>query len=314
MGDNYFKKPGETKNIVPKILAIILAIIMWMYVMNEQNPPFESSFIVPLEVRNVATDYVVFEAPETIKVKIRGPRSMVAGVHTKDIKVFVDVKNLTEGTHTIGVNATIPASLELVEINPDKVQLRIEPVISRQLPIEVRPTGTPASGTVLGKTATSHGQVTIEGPRTIANTVEKVVAAVDISGKSNDIAVDAVLIPINRAGKEVEGVTIYPEKTKVTVSLITEVTKKVLDIKPVTQGELPAGLIIKSVVTQPDKVELTEIVPGKGTDKQPDAIYTESINLADINKDTDKEVKIQLPEGMTGPTKSVIVKIKVGPR
>ena len=313
MVNNYFKKPGENQNIIIKILAIIMAIILWMYVMNEQNPPFESSFIIPLEVRNVAADYVIFDAPETVKVKIRGPRSIVAGMRTKDFKAFVDVKGLTEGSHNISVNATIPSSLELVEINPDKVQLRLDTIISRQLPIEVRITGTPAPGTVFGKAVPAHGQVTIEGPKNIVNTVEKIVAAVDLSGKINDITADAVLTPVNRAGKEVEGVTIYPEKTKVTISLTAAVTKKMLDIKPVTHGELPLGLIIKSVVTEPEKVEITETVPGKGIDKL-DAIYTESINLTDNSKDMDKEVKLQLPEGITSTTKTVIVKIKVGPR
>jgi len=313
MIDNYFKKPGETKNIVPKILAIIMAIVLWMYVMNEQNPPFESSFIIPLEVRNVATDYVLLDAPETVKVKIRGPRNMVAGVRTKDLKAFVDAKGLSEGSHNITVNVVIPSSLELVEITPDKVQLRLDPVISRQLAIEVRLTGTPAPGMVLGKAVPAHEQVAIEGPKNIVSTVGKVVAIVDLSGKSNDITADAVLTPINHADKEVEGLTIYPERVRITVNLTAAAKKKILDVRPVTQGELPLGLVIKSAVTEPNKVEITETAPNKGIDKL-DAIYTESINLTDITKDTDKEVKLQLPEGMTGATGTVIVKIKVGPR
>ena len=54
-------------------------------------------------------------------------------------------------------------------------------------------------------------------------------------------------------------------------------------------------------------------MPGKGIEKL-ESIETEPINLGDISKDTDKEVKVQLPEGMTSTTKTVVVKIKVGPR
>lgn len=313
MIENYFKKPGETKNIVPKILAIIMAIILWMYVMNEQNPPFEASFIIPLEVRNVAADYVLLDAPETVKVKIRGPRNVVAGVHTKDLKAFVDLKGLTEGSHNIAVNANIPSSLELVEISPDKVQLRLDPIISRQLPIEVRLTGTPAPGTVIGKAVPAYEQVTVEGPKNVVSTVEKVVAIVDLASKINDITADVVLIPVNRASKEVEGLTVHPEKIKITVNLTAAVKKRMLDIRPVTQGELPPGLVIKSIVTEPNKIAITEIAPNSGIDKL-DAIYTEAINLTDITKDTDKEVKLQLPEGITDTTGTVTVKIKVGPR
>lgn len=313
MVENYFKKPGETKNIVPKILAIIMAIILWMYVMNEQNPPYETTYTLPLEVRNAATSLVVSDVPEIVKVKVRGPRNVVAGVLNKDLRAFVDVKGLTEGRHSVAVNASIPSNLELLAITPDKVQIAVDATISRQIPVEVRIIGAPEKGTVTGKVAAANQQVTIEGPKKLVGMVEKVLATVDLTGKSSDVTTEAVLVPVNRAEKEVEGVAIYPEKTKITINLTSTVTKKQLDIKPVTLGELPAGLVIKSIVTQPEKIEVTENVPGKGLDKL-DALLTETINLGDINKDIDKEVKVQLPEGITSTTKTVVVKIKVGPR
>lgn len=313
MVENYFKKPGETQNIVIKILAIIMAIILWMYVMNEQNPPFEAVYTVPLEVRNVAAGYVVADAPETIKVKIRGPRNVVAGVRAKDFRTFIDAKGLAGGNHSVAVSATLPANVELVELSPDKVQLGLDPVIRRELPVEVRTPGNPAPGFVLGKVTAAQGQVVLEGPKQIVTAVEKVVATIDLSGKANDIAVEATLIPINRENREVEGVAVYPEKTKITVNLITAVTKKMLDIKPVTLGEMPTGLVIKSMVTQPEKVEISENLPGKELEKL-EAVYTEALSLNNIAKDTEKEVKLQIPDGMTAAVKTVVVKIKVGPR
>lgn len=310
MVDNYFKKPGETKNIVPKILAIIMAVILWMYVMNEQNPPFEASFTLPLEVRNAATSYVISEVPDSVKVKVRGPRNLVAGLLNKDLKAFIDVKGLGEGQHTVAIGAAIPSNLELLEITPAKVQLNLEATISRQIPVELHLIGT-TDKTATNKATAANQQVTIEGPRNIVSTVEKVLATLDLTGKSGDITADAALVPINRAEKEVAGITIYPEKTKVTISL-TPAPKKV-DVKPITQGELPAGLVIKSIITQPEKIEITETAPGRGMDKL-EAILTEAVNIAEISKDTDKEVKVQLPEGITATTKTVTVKIKVGPR
>ncbi|SMC97553.1 CdaR family protein [Sporomusa malonica] len=313
MFDKFFKASGETKNITPKIFAIILAVVLWLYVMNEQNPPIESSFTIPLEVRNVATSYVVVDAPDTVRVKVRGPRSIVAGVLNQDLKAYIDGKGLTEGRHNIKVSAALPASLELVEINPDKIQLRLDTTISRQVPVEVRLSGTPAKGAVVGKVAASHDQVTLEGPKNLVGTVEKVVAVADLSGKNTDFTVGAPLVPVTREGKEVEGLTIYPDKTGVVISLTAGITKKVLDVKPVTQGELPAGLVIKSIVTQPNKVEVRETVPGKGVDKL-ETIYTEPVDLSNIGKDTDREVKLELQEGLTGTPGTVIVNIRVGPR
>lgn len=313
MLDKFFKMPGKTKNITPKILAVILAVVLWLYVMNEQNPPIESSFTIPLEVRNAATTFVISEMPETARIKVRGPRSTVAGLLTCDLKAYVDVKGLSEGRHNVKVNAALPPNLELIEINPEKVQLRLDTIISRNVAVAVRLTGTPAKAATVSKVASANEQVTIEGPKNVVDTVEKVAAAVDLSGKNADFTIDAPLIPVNREGKEVEGLTIYPEKTRVMVSLVSGTNKKLLDVKPVTQGQLPQDLVIKSIVTQPDKVEIKETVPGKGVDKL-EAIYTEPINLNDISKDTSREVKIQLPQGLTATPTTVTVTIKVGPR
>jgi YbbR domain-containing protein len=313
MFDKFFKAPGETKNITPKILAIILAIVLWLYVINEQNPPIESSFTIPLEVRNAATSYVVVDAPDSVRVKIRGPRSIVAGVLNKDLKAYIDIKGLTEGRHNIKVSAVIPSSLELVEVNPDKVQFKLDTTVSRQVPVEVRLTGAAAKGSIVGKAVASYGQVTVEGPKNIVGTVEKVIASVDLAGKNAEFTVGAPLVPVTQAGKEVEGLTIYPEKTGVAVSITAGIAKKMLDVKPVTQGELPSGLVIKSIVTKPEKLEVREIIPGKGVDKL-EAIYTEPLNLSDISKDTTRELKLEMPEGLAGAQGTVIVTIQVGPR
>ncbi|CVK18173.1 CdaR family protein [Sporomusa sphaeroides] len=313
MFEKYLKKPGEDKNQAPKIFAVILAVILWLYVMNEQNPPIESWVTMPLEARNAATSYVITEVPDSVRVKVRGPRSIVAGLINRELTAYVDVKGLGEGRHNLKVTPALPSNLEAVEVSPERVQIQIETVVSREVPVEARLTGAPAKGTLTGKVTIANEKVTIEGPKHLIETVEKVMAPVDLAGKNADIAIDAQLIPVNTKGREVQGLTIYPEKTRVTVVLMAAVVKKTVDVKPVTQGELPAGFVIQSIITQPEKVEVSENTPGKTIEKL-DAVYTEPVMLAGINKDTNKEVRLQLPEGVSGTPPTVTVTIKIGPR
>ena len=67
------------KNLTAKIIALIMAIILWVYVMNEQNPPVETSMDTPLEVRNLSTSVIAVDIPETVRVKVRGPRTLIIG-------------------------------------------------------------------------------------------------------------------------------------------------------------------------------------------------------------------------------------------
>ena len=47
------------RNLLPKLLAILVALILWIFVMNEQNPPVEGTFQVSLASRNLSGKMVV---------------------------------------------------------------------------------------------------------------------------------------------------------------------------------------------------------------------------------------------------------------
>ena len=57
------------KNIFAKICALLFAVFLWFFVMNEQNPPVESTFTVPLEVSNNLEGYSVDYNIENVKIK-----------------------------------------------------------------------------------------------------------------------------------------------------------------------------------------------------------------------------------------------------
>ncbi|SDF51618.1 CdaR family protein [Sporolituus thermophilus] len=301
----------QGRNLTAKILAVILAIILWLYVMNEQNPPIEATFTVPLEVRNVAGGLVVEDAPDTVRIKVRGPRSIIAGVMTKDLKSYIDLRGLGEGQHNVRVAAAIPSSLNLVEVSPDKVTVRLDTSISRQVPVEVRLTGTAAAGVVVGKVTARPEQITIEGPKSAVNAVERVVAIVDLSGRQADFTVDVPLKLFSQNGKEVQGLTVYSDKVTVTATLVKGPSKKTVDVKPIIYGELASGVQLTRITTEPAKVEIT----GDSREiEKIDFIYTEPVNLAGINRETTREAKLQLKEGIVASQGAVTVHIIVGTR
>lgn len=300
--------PG--KNITAKILCVILAAVLWLYVMNEQNPPIESSFTIPLETRNLASDLVLVDVPDSVRVKVRGPRSIIAGVQVSDIKAYIDLKTLGEGRHTVKVSTAVPASLELVEVNPDKAVLRLDIASNKQLPVEIKLTGTAPQGIVVGKAATNLEQITVEGPKSLVASVDKIIAPVDLTGKNTDFSAETQVIAINKEGKEVEGLSISPAKVTVTLNMVKGVNKKLVDIKPVTYGDLPQGYVLKGISTTPAKIEISG--PFDILDKT-DVVYTEPINLAGLNKNTSLEVKLQLKDGgLIAKQDKVAVNIGIG--
>ncbi len=297
------------KNIAAKILALILAIILWVYVMNEQNPPLETSFQVPLEIRNLGANYTVVDVPDSVRIKVRGTRGQLASIGVGDIKAYLDLKGIVEGRHAVLVHAVTPPGLELVEVNPDKVLLRLDTGVNRQLPVEVKTSGTPAPGAVVNKVVANLDQVTVEGPKSLVDAVGKVVAIVDVTGKKADFTSEAVVTVLDREGKELEGVTVYPGRINVSCTLTGAALKKAVDVKIVIVGELPAGVVLRHLTTEPDKIEISG--DPKVVDKT-EQVYTEPINISGITKDVSHEVRLRPIEGITTNKDSIIVHISVG--
>ncbi|HWQ61466.1 MAG TPA: CdaR family protein [Negativicutes bacterium] len=297
------------KNITTKILAFIMAIVLWLYVTNEQNPPVEASVSVPLEVRGVADTLVAVDAPDTVRVKVRGPRSITAGLTPQDLKAYIDLKGTNEGRHTVRILAMVPSSLEFIEVQPDKVTVRVDSKASRTLPVEVRVTGSATAGTVVANTVLTPQQVTVQGPKATVDSVDRVILPLDITGRSADFTAQIAPLLVNRDGRAVEGLDVQPDKIGVAANLARGMAKKTVDIKTIIFGDLAPGISLKAVVTTPARVELSG-------DPQElakiDFVYTEPISVAGVNRDTEKEVKLQVKEGLVASQAAVTVKISVG--
>ena len=296
------------KNITAKIIALIMAINLWVFVMNEQNPPVETSMDIPLEVRNLSNSVVAVDIPETVRVKVRGPRTLIIGLSQKDVKSYIDLKGLSDGSNSVKVNTAIPANFELVEVSPEKINFRLDTIASVQLPVEAKIIGTPQSGAVVGKITYNVPTVTVKGPSALLSAVAKVRADVDVSGQSTDFTLDSPLVSVDENGKKVDGVVVTPGNVSMSVTIIPMVHKKIVEIKPNIIGTLAKGFKLNQVSINPERTEIS------GDDKileKTDFIFTEPVNLTGIDKDTGMEVKLQVKDGIVSNRASVTVNISI---
>ena len=297
-----------SNNLTAKILSLVLAAILWIYVMNEQNPPIEAVFAVPVEVRNSQQQLVPDDIPETVRVKLRGPRSVIAGVLAKDIICYVDVKGLSEGRHSVKVATVAPTGLEIIETNPDRAAIRLDAVIQRRLPLEFRLTGTAQPGAVISRITGSQEQVRIEGARPLVDNVDKVYVPVEISNRSTDFQLPAPVIPVNKAGQTVEGLTLQPDKVNVAVTIAKENIRKLVAVRVLTSGEPAKGYVVKSVTTEPAQVE----VWGMAEDlERLDFVTTEPVSVSAASQDVKRDVLLEIKDGLKAEPSSVRVTIQL---
>lgn len=297
------------RNLLPKLLAVLVALIVWIFVMNEQNPPVEGTFQVALGTRNLSEKMVVMEAPETVRVKVRGLRNAIAGAAVKEFRATVDLKGMATGQYNLPVSVALPGGYELIEVMPDKVTVKIEAVRSRQFSIVPRLSGLLATQMQLGKVEVKPAVATITGPQSLLDSVEKVVAPLEIKEPTAAFSVTSKLILLGPEGTEMKSLTMEPTQVIVSGNLESGSVSRIVDVKTVLIGNLPDGILLRKVFTEPLKLELKG--PKSVLDKI-STVVTEPVSLTGVIKDVTREVPLQIPPGVTADRKSVMVRITVG--
>ncbi len=296
------------QNLVLKCISLFLALGLWLYVMNEQNPSITDTVTVSLSVINAPDGYQIHHDSDSVKLHIKAPRSLFANVDNSDFKAYVDLNNVEEGTQSLPVHVQIPAGFELVSSSPGKVSFTIDKIIQKQVPVDLILSGKPADGMVVANVKQSADTITVEGPRSQVNAVRRAVGYIGLDNNKDDFTVIVPLRAVGDDNKEVSNVSLLTATVNANISLARGLTKKVVTIKPITGSDLPNEYTLDSIKASPDKIEITG---------DPQAISsvnfldTEEISLAKVTDSGQKTVKIIIPNGITVSKDTVSVDIKI---
>lgn len=292
---------------VVRIFAFLAACALWLYVMNEQNPITERSFIVPLAKTKLADNMVVNNMPETVTVKIKGTRTVVSSAREKDIMAYIDFSNAAKGRHGFDIVAKSTVG-DIVEISPKTVFLDLDTIGERTMEVEARIVGIPGSGFTVGKLEIDPLKVTVSGASNRLANAFKVIALVDITGKEKNFEDYANLTPVAIDGSEMYDLNVQPSRVQVKALMLKQLATVELPIKPVMSGILKKNYAISSVKTIPEKVKLTAdpaVLAGITE------IKTAPILLDNIEDDVEMQMPLNLPDKVLAETHSVLVKIQL---
>ena len=292
-------------NLTAKIVALIAACVLWVFVMNDQNPPTETGFSVPLTTLNSPSEARVGQSAESVRVKLRAPRSVLAAINTDEIHAFVDLAGLEPGTHPLHVQTVIPQGTEVVSVLPETVTFTIDPIIQKRMPLRLVRTGAPPSGLTVASIEPDTRMVTIVGPQSLIKTVAEVVGTVPVpSTATGDIDLDVSLTPVDEDGEHVEGIRVVPKEISAHVSFARSLSRKVVEVKPTIEGFVAAGYTLADSRVEPARIELAGASPALDALT---SVATEPISVAGLTESATKSASLVLPEGVTVTNNMVTV-------
>lgn len=290
-----------------RIMCVIVASILWVYVMNEQNPITTRSFTVPLQTVHLQDDMLVKDLPETVNVRVSGTRSQIAALRTADVKAFIDFEGASKGRNAYRVTAQVKNG-EVIEITPSLLQLEIDTQVSKEMKLEARIVGVPHSGITVSRMDLNPLQVKISGAEERINQVAKVLVMVDISNHDKNFETDATAVAVDQLGREMYDVKVTPSKVSTTVTIVRQLGTNDFPIKADLSGKLPSGITLVGTKITPQTVRLTADPKVLGELKE---IKTAPIVLDNITSNVELNMPLQIPDKVLADTHNVIVEITV---
>lgn len=189
------------ENWVLKVLSLVFALVLWFFVMGERK--LEVGYAVPLELQNIPEGMIVTnEVPRLVDVRISGPRTLLMNLRPTDINISVDLKGLQPGLTSfkrLEERLNIPSGLKVTRLSPSFVDVKLERIKEKTVPVKVLLRGSPAEGLQIVKVRTVPEQVTVEGAESELKDVHEVVTeAVDTEGVRESFT---LMTSINYRGK-----------------------------------------------------------------------------------------------------------------
>ncbi|MBF8983127.1 hypothetical protein IZY60_06230 [Lutibacter sp. B2] len=296
--ENIGKSRFFSKNTTAKIVSIIFALTMWLYVMGEVNPQSIIEFKdIPVKLLNTEnlkqTGLIVMGQEDfTIDVKLQGRRNDLYKVRAEDIAATADIRGYQKGVSSIPVEISSPVDTDIKEISPKQIKITLDEVVMREKPIITKIVGKFPTGFEAGYSEVSISQTIVEGPESLVNNVHMLAAYVNVDKITSSIEQKLPLKAVDIKGKEVKGISI---KTKYVNVKLPVYKVKDVPISPVYNGNLKEGLKITGTVFNKDTLKI------RGTKDVIDKISvlnTKSINLNDIEKTTQKAIELIIPQGV----------------
>jgi len=295
---------GTKATIYNLILAVGLAIIAWVGVTYQTNPP-QQVFIkdVPIIVTSPEPDLILMsEIPETANIKVQTTRDRLADLSTATIRAEVDLGNLPAGVHRVPVEVSLADErAQVISVVPDFVNVALEPEIS----VEVTPTVNILDsealpfGYTLGEISISPETVILDGPESLVEEVVEVRAELTLNGNRTDFQESLLVIPLDENGSWVEDVRIMPAEVLATVPIEhTEFTRQVPIQADLRADTLEDGYEITSVRLSPTSLTLTG--PRTALESVGDFILTAPITLTNVYSELTLDVPLILPDGVVG--------------
>ena len=294
------------KNTKIKIISLLSAIVLWMYVMAVVDPEDTKLYEnIPITITNLneIKDLGLVVDPDdnlVTSVYIKGKLSDLQKISANNIDVYGTVSNPIEGQNQLYLRASVNDKVT-TEFKSDTIVINLEKSIEEEKNITVNITGVYKDN--VDKVDLDKTKVVVSGPRSSVDSVKYVQATFDANKESVDTkSTELELKALDSEMNEVDHVTLEFNKVTAKVSYFQQKQVKINPIFSSNESNLVQDqdfTIIPSEINIKGKSDVINNI---------DSINTKIINVDELGTNN-KIVDVDSPDGINADKDSVTIKL-----
>ena len=253
-------------NFALKILAVVLAVVIWVAIVNIDNPS-RTTMISGIQVVFLNEDalgqkgytYSV-QSGSVISISVKAPQSIAESLEASDFYAYADFSELSPTSDKAKIyvrceKSEVVNQIDIVSLRTEYVSLSIDNKLSKEITIESSYTGEPADGYVVGECYVAPDTVTVTGAESIVNRIKTAKVVYDVSNLKQSISEDAKIVFYDENGAEVKSdlLTLNRNTGRINIEIIPT---KWIDVNYAVNGEPADGYVVSESKGSLERIQI----------------------------------------------------------
>lgn len=298
------EKNKRSKKIWLRVASVIMAILLWFYVVNQGDVLTGSNLVdVELKYYNPPADLTVV-GPEKVSVKLWG------SFHgSGNIVAYVDLSGLGKGVHKVPVKMEPVKGAMVTSVQPDKVDITLEELSEKAFQVKHEVKQNPQAGYQLTEVLLAIDSCLVKGEADAVGRVARVVAPIDLGTIKDITAVKVKLQARDVNGKTIsEGIKLLPATIDAYIVIEKKQISKLISVKPQFIGKAAEGFALGEAKSDPAQITVL------GDQMRVEAlteIITKPIDIGGKQEDFVQVVEMVQPEGIIVSPTRITINVKL---
>lgn len=252
------------ENWALKLVSLMLALLLWLVVVNVSKPEITDYRTVELEIRNqnvFEPDSKIWEVDRTaVSINYTVRLDQRSNISASDFHAYIDLKDYS-------ITGAVPIYVEVlngkealisnVAARPSVIRVSIEDVQEKQFDLIARQLGAPAEGYTVSNLIISPESVYATGPESSIGRISEIGVNIDVNRLSEGISGVATPVFYDANGNVISGLNDVELSASEISYTVTLHKKKSINILSSVRGIPAAGYQYESMTVSPDSIQLS---------------------------------------------------------